>query len=185
MKGLVDGLMEVLGIEQSRYKFERLSEHLEELHPGKSAGLYFQNKLIGVLGELHPLKVNEYDLGKNPVVVLELRLDELLSSKVSVTKMKPIPRFPSMSRDLAFIVNKDIASKDIIKTIRVTGKGIVTNAEVFDVYQGEHIDSNKKSIAITITYQKEDATLTDKEVNDVEDKIKFELLKTYHAELRG
>ena len=185
MKGLIDGLMEVLGIEQSRYKFERLTEHLDELHPGKSAGLYFQNKLIGVLGELHPLKVNEYDLGKNPVVVLEMRLDELLSSKVSVTKMKPIPRFPSMSRDLAFVVNKDIASKDIIKTIRVTGKGIVTNAEVFDVYQGEHIDANKKSIAITVTYQKEDGTLTDKEVIDVEDKIKFELLKTYHAELRG
>ena len=185
MKGLVDGIMESLGIEQSRYKLERLNAHLDELHPGKSVGLYFQNKLIGVFGELHPLKVAEYDLGKNPVVVLEMRLDELLESKVSVTKMKPIPRFPSMSRDLAFIVNKDVASKDIIKTIRVTGKGIVTNAEVFDVYQGEHIDNNKKSIAITITYQKEDATLTDKEVNDVEDKIKFELLKVYHAELRG
>ena len=185
MKGLVDGVMELLGIEQSRYKFERLTDHLDELHPGKSAGLYFQNKLIGVLGELHPLKVNEYDLGKNLVVVLELKLDELLSSKVSVTKMKPIARFPSMSRDLAFVVSKDIAVKDIIKTIRVTGKGIVTNAEVFDVYEGDHIESGKKSVAISITYQKEDITLTEKEVSDVEDKIKFELLKTYHAELRG
>ena len=185
MKGLVDGIMEALGIEQSRYKFERLSDHLEELHPGKSAGLYFQNKLIGVLGELHPLKVNEYDLGKNSVVVMELKLDELLSSKVSGIKMKPIAKFPSMSRDLAFVVSKDVAVKDIIKTIRVTGKGIVVNAEVFDVYEGEHIESGKKSVAISITYQKEDATLTEKEVSDVEDKIKFELLKTYHAELRG
>ena len=185
MKGLVDGVMELLGIEQSRYKFERLTDHLEELHPGKSAGLYFQNKLIGVLGELHPLKVNEYDLGKNPVVVMELKLDELLSSKVSVIKMKPIPRFPSMSRDLAFVVKKEIAVKDIIKTIRVTGKGIVVNAEVFDVYEGEHIEEGKKSIAISITYQKDEGTLTEKEVTDVEDKIKFELLKTYHAELRS
>ena len=185
MKGIVDGIMELLGIEQSRYKFERLNEHLDELHPGKSAGLYFQNKLIGVLGELHPLKVAEYDLGKNSVVIMELKLDELLSSKVSVIKMKPIPRFPSMSRDLAFVVKKDIAVKDIIKTIRVTGKGIVVNAEVFDVYEGEHIEDGKKSIAITITYQKEDGTLTEKEVSDVEDKIKFELLKVYHAELRG
>ena len=185
MKGLVDGIMELLGIESSRYKFERLTAHLDELHPGKSAGLYFQNKLIGVLGELHPLKVNEYDLGKNSVVVMELKLDELLSSKVSGIKMKPIARFPSMSRDLAFVVSKDVAVKDIIKTIRVTGKGIVVNAEVFDVYEGEHIESGKKSVAISITYQKEEATLTEKEVTDVEDKIKFELLKTYHAELRG
>ncbi len=185
MKGLVDGIMELLGIEQSRYKFERLTDHLDEIHPGKSAGLYFQNKLIGVLGELHPLKVNEYDLGKNPVVVMELKLDELLSSKVSVTKMKPIARFPFVSRDLAFVISKDVAVKDIIKTIRVTGKGIVTNAEVFDVYEGEHIENGKKSVAISITYQKEDGTLTEKEVSDVEDKIKFELLKVYHAELRG
>ena len=185
MKGLVEGIMECLGIESSRYKFERLTSHLDELHPGKSAGLYFQNRLIGVLGELHPLKVNEYDLGKNPVVVLELRLDELLSSKVSVTKMKPIPKFPSMSRDLAFVVKKDVAVKDIIKLIRVTGKGIVVNAEIFDVYEGEHIDKDKKSIAISITYQKESGTLTDKEVSDVEDKIKFELLKNFRAELRG
>ena len=185
IKGIVDGLMELLGIETSRYKFERLKEHLDELHPGKSAGLYFQNKLIGVLGELHPNKINEYDLGKNPVVVMELRLDELLTSKVSTTKMKPIARFPFVTRDLAFVVNKETDVKDIIKTIRVTGKGIVTNAEVFDVYQGEHIEKGKKSIAITITYQKEDGTLLDKEVSDVEDKIKFELLKNYHAELRG
>ncbi len=185
MKGLVDGIMELLGIEQSRYKFERLSSHLDELHPGKSAEIYFQNKLIGILGELHPSKVDEYDLGKNSVVVMELKLDELLSSKVSVTKMKPIARFPFVVRDLAFVINKDIAVKDIIKTIRVTGKGIVINAEVFDVYEGEHIASDKKSVAISITYQKEDGTLTEKEVTDVEDKIKFELLKVYHAELRG
>ena len=116
---------------------------------------------------------------------MELKLDELLSSKVSGIKMKPIARFPSMSRDLAFVVDKNIAVKDIIKTIRVTGKGIVVNAEVFDVYEGEHIANDKKSIAISITYQKEEGTLTEKEVSDVEDKIKFELLKTYHAELRG
>ena len=185
MKGLVDGIFELLGIEPSRYKLERLSDHLDELHPGKSAELYFQNKLIGVFGELHPNKIDEYDLGKNSVVVLEMKLDEISSSKVSQIKMKPIPRFPYMSRDLAFVVNKDISVKDIIKTIRMTGKGIVTNAEVFDVYEGERIGENKKSIAISITYQKEDMTLTEKEVNDVEDKIKFELLKVYHAELRS
>ncbi|MCR5184913.1 MAG: phenylalanine--tRNA ligase subunit beta [Bacilli bacterium] len=184
MKGIVEGMMENLGLEVSRYKFERLNNHLDELHPGKSAGLYFQNKLIGVLGELHPNKINEYDLGKNPVIVLELRLDELVSSKVSVNKMKPIHRFPFVTRDLAFIIDKDVEAKDIIKAIRLVGKGIVTNAEVFDVYEGEHVQEGKKSLAISLTYQKEDATLTEKEVSDAEDKIKFELLKTFHAELR-
>ena len=185
MKGLVEGIFELLGIEASRYKFERINSHLDELHPGKSASIIFQNKVIGMFGELHPLKVNEYDLGKNSVVVLEMRLNELLSSKVSIGKVKPIARFPYVNRDLAFIVDKNVEVKDIIKTIKVSGKGIVSDAQVFDVYEGEHIAKGKKSVAISITYLKEDSTLTEKEVSEVEDKIKFELLKNYHAELRS
>ena len=184
VKGLLEGVFTSLGIESSRYKLERISTHKDELHPGKSAEIYFQNKLIGYMGELHPNKINEYDLGKTSVVVLEINLDELLNAKVSINKMSAINKFPYVTRDLAFIVNKDIMSKDIIRTIKMTGKGIVSNAEIFDIYEGENVPSNKKSIAITITYEDPNATLKEKDVSDVEDKIKFELSKNFKAELR-
>lgn len=185
IKGIVEGIFALLGIEASRYKFERNDEHLDELHPGKSAKIYFQNRVIGVCGELHPNKIDEYDLGKTNAVVLEMDLDSLLSAKVSTVKMAPISRYPSVARDLAFVVNKDIPVKDLIRSIKMIGKSLVREAVVFDVYEGEHVENGKKSVAITVTYMSEDHTLKDNEIIDIEDKIKFELTKTYKAELRG
>ena len=185
IKGIVEGIFALLGIEASRYKFERNQKHLDELHPGKSAEIYFQNQVIGVCGELHPNKIEEYDLGKTNAVILEMNLDLLLGAKVSTVKMTPISRFPSVSRDLAFVVNKDIPVKDLIRSIKMIGKSLVRDAVVFDVYEGEHVDNGKKSVAISVTYMSEDHTLKDNEIIDIEDKIKFELTKTYKAELRG
>lgn len=185
MKGLVESIMEMLGIENSRYKFERNKEHLDELHPGKSAEIIFQNQIIGRFGELHPNKIAEYDLGKNSAVALEMNLDALLSAKVGITKMAPISRFPSVSRDLAFVVNKDVAVKDLIRSIKMTGKSLVSEAQVFDVYEGENLGEGKKSVAISVTYSSDDHTLTDKEIIEVENRLKFELTKQFKAELRG
>ena len=185
MKGLVESLMDILGIESSRYKFERNTQHLDELHPGKSAELYFQNQIIGRFGELHPNQIAAYDLGKTSAVDLELNLDSILSAKVSITKMAPISRFPSVSRDLALVVNKDVVARDLIKAIKVTGKGLVSEAQIFDVYEGEHIQEGKKSIAISVTYSSDDHTLTEKEITEMENRIKFELTKQFRAELRA
>ena len=185
MKGIVEGLFALLGVEASRYKFERNTAHLDELHPGKSAEIYFQNQLIGRFGELHPNKIAEYDLGKTNAVALEMDLDLLLNAKVSTVKMSPISRYPSVSRDLAFVVNKDIPVKDLLRSIKMIGKSLVRDAVVFDVYEGEHVEEGKKSVAISVTYMSEDHTLKDNEIIDIEDKIKFELTKTYKAELRG
>lgn len=185
MKGLVEAIMDMLGIEASRYRFDRNKEHLDELHPGKSATIVFQNQVIGRFGELHPNKIAEYDLGKSSAVVLEMNLDSLLSAKVSTIKMSPISRFPSVSRDLAFVVDKTVEVKDLIKAIKFAGKSLVSEAQVFDVYEGEHVGEGKKSIAISVTYSCDDHTLTDKEIIEVENKIKFELTKQFKAELRG
>ena len=185
MKGLIEGMMDMLGIESSRYRFERNKQHLDELHPGKSAEIIFQNQVIGRFGELHPNKIGEYDLGKTSAVVLEMNLDSLLSAKVSITKMSPISRFPSVSRDLALVVDKAVVARDLIKAIKVTGKGLVSEAQVFDVYEGEHVEEGKKSIAISVTYSSDDHTLGEKEIIEMENRIKFELTKQFHAELRG
>ena len=183
MKGIVENVFELLGIENSRYRFERYQGEKEELHPGKSAKIIFQNQTIGVFGELHPNAKKEFGLAKANVVVLEMNLEALLESKVSIAKMSPISRFPSVSRDLALVVKKEIASSDLIKVIKKNGCGLVKDAKIFDVYEGENIFKGYKSVAISISLGKE-GTLTDKEITDTLDKIKFELSKAFNAELR-
>jgi len=185
MKGIVEGIFSTLGIESTRFKLDRFVDEEGNLHPGKAASISFQGKVVGIFGELHPDKIKEYDLGKTSAVVLEMKLDDLLNAKISEIKMSPISRFPSVVRDLAFVVAKEVEAKDIIKSIKMISKGIVSSVDVFDVYEGEHIEQGKKSVAISITYSKLDSTLTEKEVTDLEDSIKFELTKAYKAELRG
>ena len=117
MKGIVEGLFSLLGIEQSRYKFERYSSEKEELHPGKSAKVIFQNTVIGVFGELHPTAAKEFGFSKTNCVALELNLEPLLNAKVSLAKMSPISRFPTVSRDLALVVDNAVTAGEIIKQI--------------------------------------------------------------------
>lgn len=183
MKGIVENVFALLGIENSRYRFDRYSSSKEELHPGKSATIIFQNQVIGVLGELHPNAKKEFGLAKTNVVVLEMNLEQLLESKVSITKMAPISKFPVVNRDLALVVAKEVSASDIIKVIKKNGNGLVKDAKIFDVYEGENIFKGSKSVAISITLGKE-GTLTDKEITDTLDKIKFELAKQVNAELR-
>ena len=185
MKGLFEGICALLGVEPTRYRLERIKEHKDELHPGKAVDVIVNNKIIGSFGVLHPNKVKEYGFGKTEVVVFELVLDQLIDMKVGQIKSKPITKFPIVTRDLALVVDKDVLARDLIKTIKQVGKGIVKNADIFDVYEGVGIEENKKSVAIKISYGSDDHTLTEKEVNDVEERIKFELTKVYKAALRG
>ena len=183
MKGIVENIFELLGIEPSRYRFDRYSSTKEELHPGKSATIVFQNKVIGVFGELHPNAKKEFGFAKSSAVALEMNLEQLLEAKVSIAKMTQISKFPTVNRDLALLVNKDIASSDIVKLIKKNGNGLVKDAKIFDVYEGENLFSGTKSVAISINLGKE-GTLTEKEITDTLDKIKFELAKAFNAELR-
>ena len=185
MKGIVEEILTVLGIEKSRYKFDKERSHAPELHPGKAADIIFQNQVIGKLGELYPTLYDEYDLGKTSAVVLEMNLEPLLNAKVSLNKNTNFSRFPSVTRDLALIVKKEVPSSELIRTIKLVGKGLINDADVFDVFEGPLIGLNKKSLAISITFSSDDHTLQDKEINDVLDKIKFELNRVHNAELRG
>lgn len=182
MKGLVEGVFALLGIEASRYRFERYSSNKEELHPGKSAKIIFQNNCVGVFGELHPNALKEFGF-KGGVVALEMNLEPLLEAKVSLAKMSLISKFPIVTRDLAMLVDKKVPASDIIKVIKTSGKGLVKDARIFDVYEGAGIADNLKSIAVNIVIGKEE-TLTDKEINDLLDNIKYELTKNLGITLR-
>jgi len=185
VKGLLDNLMSILGVDTSRYQYQKLTAHLDELHPGKSASIVFQNQIIGVLGELHPNKIDEYGFGKLNAVVLELNLSLLLDIKVNGLKMAQFSKYPSIERDIAFVLDEHVQARDIIKTIKVIGKGLVSDALIFDVYIGKGIPEGQKSIAVKVIFRSDDHTLTDKEVNEALHQIKGELTRAYHAELRS
>ena len=104
-------------------------------------------------------------------------------------KVTPISKYPSVSRDLAFVVDQTLPVANIIKSIRKCGKlgkeNIIQEVEVFDVYEGEHVEAGKKSIALTITFQSADKTLTDQDINTIHEKVLDALRKDVNAELRA
>ena len=112
-------------------------------------------------------------------------MDLLLSNKASKVKFSAINRFPAVHRDIALVVDEKIDAAQLMKTIRSAGKKMIKNVEVFDVYQGEHVEAGKKSVALSITYQSEDHTLTDQEIQTVHQTVLDKLEKDCAAVLRG
>ena len=178
--GILCEILNILGIEPSRYKEERLIDSCY-YHPGRSVKLIVNGKdIAGVCGEIHPNYQKEY----GPCYVVNLNLDLLFAMKTPSTKMNQISKFPAVTRDLSLVVSTDVLVGDIIKTIKKTGRNIVQKVDVFDVYQGEHLGQGLKSIAVSITYQDSSKTLKDDEINEVEQNLIALLAKTYKAELR-
>lgn len=186
VKGLFEGLMELLGIATSRYKIEKLISEKEEFHSGKSAVIKIGNEVVGVIGELHPNEIEKRHLGKNnSVAVMELKLDSFFDIKTSNIKMNGISKFPFVKRDIALLLDKEVPVKDLLKTIRQIDRNLIRDCEVFDVYEGIAIGPGRKSVAISIAFQSENRTLKDEEVNELEKKIKSELVAKFKAVLRS
>lgn len=184
MKGILEGIMELLGIANTRYSIER-NDCINELHPGKSAVVKLGKQVVGYFGHLHPTFAAIKELDKTPMVVMELRLDTLYDLKTGATKMSEISKFPSVERDLAIIVDKKVMVKDLIKEAKLAGKGIVASVDVFDVFEGGNLNPDTKSIALKVMYLAKDHTLKDDEVSSAEKHILEALQKKFKAILRG
>ena len=135
------------------------------MHPGQSAYINVNGTNVGIIGKLHPV------VCKDDVYVFEINLDELLEKKVGKMKYKEISKFPSINKDIAFVVNKNLVSKDIEKVIKSAGGSLLAEIEVFDVYTGSNVAEDKKSIAYSLTFVDNKKTLTDEEVNSLMEKV--------------
>ncbi|NBJ11749.1 phenylalanine--tRNA ligase subunit beta [Microvirga arsenatis] len=157
-------------------------------HPGRSGTLQFGPKnVVGAFGEVHPKVLKALDL-KGPLVAFELNLNALPPPKAKPTKMKPkltLPDFQPLTRDFAFVVGRDVAAGDIVKAAQGAERGLIVGVDVFDVYEGAGIDPDKKSVAIAVTLQPTEKTLTDVEIEAVSAKIVGEVSKKTGAVLRG
>ncbi len=157
-------------------------------HPGRSGTLQFGPKnVVGAFGEVHPKILKALDL-KGPMVAFELNLDALVPPKAKPTKMKPklsLPDFQPLTRDFAFVVGRSVAAGDIVKAAQGAERQLIVGVDVFDVYEGTGIDPDKKSVAIAVTLQPTEKTLTDVEIEAVSAKIVAEVSKKTGAVLRS
>jgi len=156
-------------------------------HPGRSGTLQFGPKnVVGAFGEVHPKILKALDL-KGPLVAFELNLDALPPPKAKPTKMKPklnLPDFQPLTRDFAFVVGRNVAAGDIVKAAQGAERQLIVGVDVFDIYEGTGIDPDKKSVAIAVTLQPTEKTLTDTEIEAVSAKIVGEVSKKTGAVLR-
>ncbi|HFD6010541.1 TPA: phenylalanine--tRNA ligase subunit beta [Staphylococcus aureus] len=169
-KGVVDRVSEKLNLE---FSYRRAD--IDGLHPGRTAEILLENKVVGFIGELHPTLAADNDLKRT--YVFELNFDALMSVSVGYINYQPIPRFPGMSRDIALEVDQNIPAADLLSTIHAHGGNILKDTLVFDVYQGEHLEKGKKSIAIRLNYLDTEETLTNERVSKVQAEIEAALIE--------
>ena len=158
------------------------------LHPGRSGTIQIgPQNILGYFGELHP-RVLEALKADGPLVGFEIILDRIPDAKAKPTRAKPLlelSAFQPVSRDFAFIVDRKVAAGDIVRSAQGIDKKLITSVTVFDVYEGKGIDDGKKSIAIAVTLQPREKTLTDQEIDAVAAKIVAEVTKKTGGVLRA
>ena len=185
MKGLVEGLLALFGIEASRYAFEELPKYLPNqnvFHPGKSAVLKINGQIMGYLGEIHPITLKKENISKT--IYFELDLTKFMQLKTSKLKYTSVSKFPPIHRDIALVVKKDLPVIQILKTIKKAGGSLLQTVDVFDVYMGENIQEGYKSIALSMSFVDTTKTLQENDINEVFNKIYQACQKDCGAEIR-
>lgn len=187
LKGLVESLLDHIGINEQRVTFVENKEDVDHFHPYRSAAVYVDRKLLGILGQIHPKYAQATDC--KDVVMAELDFDFLVEAKKAKIKFAPVSKYPSMQRDLAFVIERDMPVQNVVQVIqkqgRVNKEMVIRSVEVFDVYQGEHVGANEKSVALRVTFQSDTHTLKDEEINTVFENILHAIQKECNASLRG
>lgn len=172
MKGIVESILDYLGF-KNRYSF--VKSNVSDLHPGISADILLDRKRIGIMGRVHP------KVCKDEVYVCELSLNALMT-KVKPLKYKEASKYPTIVKDVAFIVPKAMPSSEVEAVIKKAGGRLLSDIKVFDVY--EKLDNDKKSIAYNLTFMDSNRTLTDEEVMNVFDNIIKKVTTSLDVELR-
>jgi len=156
-------------------------------HPGRSGALKLGDRVMAYFGELHPEIVAAADL-KGPVAAFEVFLEAPPLPKARPSKARPplkLSAFQPVERDFAFIVDWEVEAEKVVRAARNADKNLITAARVFDVYSGKGVPAGKKSLAITVTLQPTERTLTDAEIEAVSNKIVAQVVKATGATLRG
>jgi phenylalanyl-tRNA synthetase beta chain len=181
LKGTIETLVADLHLPEATYR----PSQAPYLHPGRAAELAIKGKPVGSLGQLHPKVALAYELRDRDILVAELDLEALLAAVPERFTYTPVPRFPPALRDIAVIVEESMTAERIVAEIRAAGGELLRRVRLFDLYRGPSIPEGAKSLAFALTYQAEDRTLTDKEVDKAHGKIEDRLKHILKAQIRG
>ena len=180
LKGYLDGLCRAFGVVPSYAK-----KQVSYLHIGRSASISVCGKEIGVLGEVHPDVAAKYGVDDQRLYIAEISLEELFKCINPVTKFEAISKYPPIERDLAVVVDKKVVAGDMIDAIKNGKIPHLSSANIFDVYEGDKIGKDKKSIALSFVFISYERTLKDEEIQEAMDKILSLLSRKFKAKIRG
>lgn len=153
-----------------------------EMHPGRTANILLDNQLVGFIGEVHPQVAQAYKIPET--YVFELNLEALLKADQRDKHYETISKYPSITRDIALLVDSTVTNSDVVNAIQEKGGAFLQNIHLFDVYEGSHLPEGKKSLAYTLTYQDQNGTLKEETVNKAFAKVEDHMKDTLGAEIR-
>lgn len=181
LKDILDKLLKKLNV--SKYKY-RKEQNNEIFHSGRCAEIKINDEILGYIGEINPIVLDNFDIQKR-VYLFEINLNILNSYRVDLVQYKHISRFPLVERDIAFIVDKDVQSQDIIDNIIGNAGEYLVFAKLFDMYEGNQIAEDKVSLAYKLGFQSNDFTLKDEIVKEAFNNVVEGLKAKFNIDLRG
>lgn len=180
LKGVVEGVLGGLGIEN--YTFEKETNH-STYHKGRCANILWNGHVLGILGEIHPTVLENYDLAERAYVA-DLDYNILLQIAKEDKKYRAVPKYPAVERDIAVLVKDEVTSYQIEEVVKRIGGSLLESVKMFDMYKGKQITEGYKSVAYALVFRAEDRTLVDEEVNKIFNKILKTLEEEIGAQLR-
>ncbi|WP_188206363.1 phenylalanine--tRNA ligase subunit beta [Alkalibacillus aidingensis] len=179
IKGILEGLFDYLKLNDVEFE----QANLESLHPGRTAVIKLSGSVVGYVGQLHPMTQKQYDIQET--YVFDLDLETILGAMDERDVYEPITKYPAIAQDLAFVVSQDLPARVLEEAIMEQGQPHLKSVRVFDVYEGEHMEEGKKSIAFNLIFQNNERTLKDEEIEEARKSIVSYLEQQYQAVLRG
>lgn len=180
LKDIVNVSLSQLGIFNLEYSACRDNK---TFHPGRCAEIFYKGEKLGIMGEISFDVMDNYHMNQR-VYIAEIDFERVVELATFAKKYDKIIKYPSIKRDIAIIVDKDLETATIEKTIENIGEGLIKDVKLFDIYKGEHVADDKKSLAYSIMYQSAERTLKDKEINAIQEKVLEELENKLGAKLR-
>ena len=180
IKGCVEDLLGGLQIKEA--KFSKVDD-IPYLHPGKASKVVLDHELLGVLGEVHPHVLGQYEVHE-AVYLFEMDFSKMVEWAREGRRFQPLPKFQAVYRDISIVVDKTLEAERVMEAIRSFRQPFVEEVALFDIYQGPPIPEGKKGVSYRIRYQANDRTLTDEEVNQYHEKLLFRLKEVFQLDLR-
>jgi phenylalanyl-tRNA synthetase beta chain len=180
LKGVLEAMFDTIGLSGIAF----VTSEAPGYHPGRTAVIQLDGRQIGVLGEVHPDVLENYDLPER-VTAYEINLTEVFMLAGKIKKYQALPRYPGVDRDLAVVVKQSLAVEALFHVIHNAGGKLLRSVKLFDVYRGGQVKEGYQSLAFALNLQAEDHTLTDAEINETMENIRGALEKELGAELRG